>query len=160
MTITLEKNANELAAKCVVCERTGRWAAALRGELRDSGIRIYETRSLDDCETLISDSPASLAIVELTAGDAVQTAETVSKWNAAHPRMRIVVVADRDQVEHEWLMREAGAIHFLVSPRRVNLVAQLVHRHFAQVPAPQLSALERIWASLPWPQHTEDAANS
>ncbi len=151
MTITsVEISERDDTAKCVVCELTGRWGVALRSELRDSGIRVSETRSFDECQATLDAAPASLAIVELTAENSLWLAETIVRERYAHPRLRIAVVADRAYAAEEWLMREAGAIHFLTSPRRIDLVAQIVHRHFAQIPPPQLSAVERIWASLPW----------
>ena len=62
----------------------------------------------------------------------------------------MAVVADRQWADYEWLMREAGAVHFVCSPRRVGPLAQLACRHLAQVPPPQQSLTERIWAALPW----------
>ena len=47
-------------------------------------------------------------------------------------------------------MREAGAVDFVSSVRQVGLLARLACRHLAQVPPPQQSLTERIWAGLPW----------
>ena len=49
---------------------------------------------------------------------------------------RLAVVADRSLAGYEWLMREAGAVHFVCSPRQVGPLAQLACRHLAQVPPP------------------------
>jgi hypothetical protein len=49
-----------------------------------------------------------------------------------------------------WLVREAGAVHFVDSVRQVGLLARLAWRHLAQVPPPQQTLTERIWAGLPW----------
>ena len=57
---------------------------------------------------------------------------------------------DKGPQFNEWLMREAGAIHFLCSPRRVGPLAQMACRHLVQVPPLQQNITERIWASLPW----------
>ena len=61
------------------------------------------------------------------------------------------VVADRSLAACEWLVREAGAVHFLLSTRQLPPLARLVVRHLANVPAPQQTLVDRIWASLPWP---------
>ena len=47
-------------------------------------------------------------------------------------------------------LREAGAVHFLCSPRGVGLLARLACRHLAQIPSPPQTLTERIWTSLPW----------
>jgi hypothetical protein len=47
-------------------------------------------------------------------------------------------------------MREAGAVHFVDSVRHVGLLARLACRHLAQVPPPQQTLTELIWAGLPW----------
>ena len=74
------------------------------------------------------------------------------------PMARLAVVADRGLAGHEWLMREAGAVHFVCSPRQVGTLAQLACRHLAQVPPPQQSLAERIWASLPWAREGRETA--
>ena len=66
------------------------------------------------------------------------------------PAARLAVVADESRAGHERLMREAGAVHFLCSPRQAGLLARLACRHLAQVPPPPQSLSERIWGSLPW----------
>jgi hypothetical protein len=144
MTMQLSESS---AAKLIVCERTGRWAVALRREL--AGVRVWETRSLADCRDELVENPASFAIVELGPN-----LRGLLHFLASQPRRfpgaRLAVVADRTQADYEWLMREAGAVHFLCSPRQVVLLVRLACRHLAQVPPPQQSLADRIWSSLPW----------
>ena len=66
------------------------------------------------------------------------------------PLARVAVVADRSLAPGEWLMREAGAVHFTTSPRRLGSLAAAVGRHLEQVPRPPQGLAERIWATLPW----------
>lgn len=146
MTPTYESST---AAKLIVCERTGRWAVALRRELADVGIRVWETRTLADCRDELLNSPASFAVVELGANTG-RLLHFLARQSHQFPAARLAVVADRSQADHEWLMREVGAVHFLCSPRQVALLARLACRHLAQVPPPQQNFADRIWASLPW----------
>jgi hypothetical protein len=137
------------AAKLIVCERTGRWAVALRRELAEAGVRVWETRTLADCRDELVENPASFAVVELgknVAGLLRLLASQPRRFSAA----RLAVVTDRAQADYQWLLREAGAVHFLCSPRQVALLARLACRHLAQVPPPQQTLAERIWTSLPW----------
>ena len=138
-----------LPARLIVCERTGRWAVTLRRELAEAGVRVWETRTLADCWTELAASPASLVVLEL-GGDVAGLLGRMARGPREFPQARLAVVADRGLAGYEWLMREAGAVHFVASPRQVGTLAQLACRHLAQAPPPQQSLTERIWASLPW----------
>jgi hypothetical protein len=137
------------AAKLILCERTGRWAVALRRELAEAGVRVWETRTLADCRDELIDNPASFAVLELGANVAGLLGLLASQPRR-FPAARLAVVADRSQADYELLMREAGAVHFLSSPRQVGLLARLACRHLAQAPPLQQALADRIWASLPW----------
>jgi hypothetical protein len=137
------------SARLIVCERTGRWATVLRRELAESGIRVWETRTLDDCWTELALSPASFLVLELV-GDAGALWHRAVRQARDFPMARLAVVADRGLADYAGLMYEAGAVCFLASPRKVGRLAQSACRHLAQAPLPQQSFSERIWASLPW----------
>ena len=140
---------SSVAARLIVCERTGRWAVALRSELAGAGARVWETRLLDDCWSELANSPASFLVLEL-GGNVSDLLSRMARLPRDFPAARLAVVADRSLAGHQWLMREAGAMHFLCSPRQVGPLAQLACRHLAQVPPPPQSLTEQIWASLPW----------
>lgn len=140
---------SSVPARLIVCERTGRWAVALRRELADAGVRVWETRTLADCWNELVESPASFVVLEL-GGDVAELLRRIARQPSEFPMARLAVVADRSLAAYQWLMREAGAVHFVCSPRRVGPLAQLACRHLLQVPPPQQSLTERIWASLPW----------
>jgi len=140
---------NVVPARLLVCERTGRWAVTLRRELAEVGVRVWETRTLDYCWRELAASPASFVIVEL-AGDIGTLLRRLARLGGEYPAARAAVVADRPLAQCEWLLREAGAVHFLCSPRQAGPLAQLACRHLAQVPPPPQSLTERIWATLPW----------
>ncbi len=136
--------------KLILCERTGRWAVGLRRELGDVGVRVYETRSLAHCWEVLAESPAGFVVVELTRANIDGLLRRMARLQADFPRARVAVVADRALSDHEWLLREAGAVHFTCSPRRLGPLARLAVRHLEQVPVPPQTPTERIWASLPW----------
>ena len=122
---------------------------ALRRELAEPGVRVWETRTLADCRDELIANPASFAAIELGANVA-GLLRLLAMQQRQLPAARLAVVANRSQAGYEWLMREAGAVHFLCSPREVAVLARLACRHLAEVPPPQQSLAERIWASLPW----------
>jgi hypothetical protein len=87
--------------------------------------------------------------VEL-GSNAGELLDRLGRMSRAFPAARAAIVTDRGRAELEWSMREAGAVDFVCSPRRVGTLAQLACRHLAQAPLPQQSITERIWAGLPW----------
>jgi hypothetical protein len=146
MTPTPETSA---AARLIVCERTGRWAVALRRELAEAGVRVWETRTLADCRDELIANPASFAVIELAA-NVGGLLRLLARQPRQFPAARVAVVADRSSADYETLLREAGAVHFLCSSRQAAVLARLACRHLAEVPPPQQSLAERIWTSLPW----------
>jgi len=140
------------AARLIVCEHAGRWAVVLRRELaaRRWEVRVYETRSLADCWEMLAEAPASFVIVELSAADVAALLRRMARLGRDFPLARVAVVADRSLAGYEWLMREAGAVHFVCSPRQAGPLARLAAGYLAQAPAPQRSLTQQIWAGLPW----------
>jgi hypothetical protein len=144
-----------VAAKLIVCERTGRWAVALRRELADTSTRIHETRTIADCWQALEEAPSSFLLVELTAANAEGLLRKVVRLQRDFPLARLAVVADRCLAACEWLMREAGAVHFACSSRELGPLSSVIIRHLAQAPAPRQTLVERIWAGLPWKKLAE-----
>jgi hypothetical protein len=142
--------AGAVAARLIVCERSGRWAVVLRRELGAGAVRVYETRNLTDCWAVLAEAPASFVIVELTAGGVAALLRQMARLGREFPLARVAVVAARSLAGYEWLMREAGAVHFTCSPRQLGPLARLATGHLAQAPAPRRSLTQQIWAGLPW----------
>jgi hypothetical protein len=138
-------------ARLIVCERSGQWSAALRLELANSGVRLWECRRMAEAWAALAETPGAFVIVEARRANLGELVERLSALRRDFPHARAAAVADRRLAASEWLLREAGAVHFLVSPRLSPPLARLVVRHLASVPAPQQTLVQRIWASLPWP---------
>lgn len=138
-----------IPARLILCERTGRWAAALRRELLDVDIRVWETRTLDDCWTELKESPASFLVLEL-GPDLDGLTRRMMQLPRRFPSAHWAAVTDCTPPDLEWWMREAGAVHVVASTRRVGPLAQMACRHLAQIPLPQQELTERIWSNLPW----------
>jgi hypothetical protein len=134
----------------IVCERTGQWAAGLRRELADAGLRLWETRSLADAWEAMAATPAAFLVLELLPGAAGPLLGRMAWLARDFPRARAAVVAPRRLAAYEGLAREAGAVYFTCSPRHLAPLARMIVRHLADLPPPQQTLLERIWASLPW----------
>lgn len=138
------------AARLIVCEQSGRWAAALRRELALTEARPYETRSLARCWDELAMAPASIVVVELRAEIVDELLGRMARLHREFPLACVAVVADRSLCEYEPLMREASAVYFTCSPRRLGPLAGLACQHLAEAPVPRQTVAERIWSGLPW----------
>lgn len=139
-------------ARLIVCEKTGFWADAVR---RETDLDVHETRSLAACWRELSDWPNSLLVLELTSGNAELLIRHLSDLNREFAGAAAVVVTERRWRGYEWTLREAGAVHFAVSPRCMGPVARLARRHLAAAPEKEMSPIQRIWATLPWPESAD-----
>lgn len=136
--------------RLIVCEHQRRWGAALRRELAGSGVSICRARSVGQCWDMLIRYPASFVVVELAQSQVEALLGHMVHLERDWPLARVAVVAQRSLSSHEWLMREAGAVHFVVSTRELAPLASMAVRHLATVPKPRLTLAEEIWSHLPW----------
>jgi hypothetical protein len=139
----------------ILLERTSRWAAAFRREMRKVGklrqpIPIQEVRSPAQCQRELEAAPHSVVALEILPQNLVFMAKAVGDWSRHFPHARFIVLAARDLEPHELLLREAGAIHVTFSPRSLSPLLRLVRRHLARAPQPERTLEETIWTGLPW----------
>jgi hypothetical protein len=138
------------SAQVVVCERMGWWAAGVRRELGPAGPRVRQTRTLDDLSEVLSGSPTSFAIVELSEANLERLVAWLVRLGRDLPLVRAAVVADRSLAPCEGLVREAGAVHFACSTRQLGTLAESAGRHVRSAAGPRSSLAQRIWMELPW----------
>lgn len=139
-----------MTARLTIVERSGHWAAAMRVELAATGVRLWEAGPRPNLQELMAEAPAGFLVLELTRKNAARVLDTLVELHRSWRGARAAVVADRSLADWEWLMREAGAVHFLTSPRKLGPLVDLACRHLAAAPVPQQTLSERIWAGLPW----------
>jgi hypothetical protein len=137
-------------ARLIVCEKTGRWAVALRRELAPHGVRAYETRSLAECRRELEQHPASLVALELTGGNAAQLGEWIERISREFPGARLVVLGSGEARVFETWVREAGAVGAAFSSRRLGAIARLARRHLAMAPQEELGFRGQVQRRLPW----------
>lgn len=70
---------------------------------------------------------------------------------ATLPCSQAIILGDGADPEMEWLLREAGAIDWVISVKQCSKLQQLVERHFAGLPRRERTLRELIWEMLPWP---------
>ena len=59
-------HAGSSPARLIICERSGSWSAVLRGELAETGLRLWECRSLPETWEALAETPAAFVIAEAT----------------------------------------------------------------------------------------------
>ncbi len=133
----------------IVCERRGHWAAALRREL-SSDVRLRETRSLAECAAALAAAPTSVLALELVPRNLAGVLELVGEMASRFPQARAVILADHAMQSCEGPLREAGALHFVASPRELAGLGRTVRNHLASLPSVQAGFAEAVWEALPW----------
>lgn len=134
----------------IVCEKTGRWAAAFRRALAGHSQALSETRSLAHCGRELADSPASVVAIEITPANLEAVCQEMLAWSHHYPAARLLALAERGLETAEVLLREAGALDVLFSTRDVPAASRLVVRRLALAPVPALPWREALQNRLPW----------
>ncbi len=119
---------------------------------------MLETRSLFDCTEELGNHPGSFVVLELRARNAPALVQWLSQLDQEDCQARAAVVADRSLDAWEQVVREAGAVWFVTSPRNVGLLARMARRHLQTVPKPRRDLVEEVWDWLPWARYAGLAA--
>jgi DNA-binding NtrC family response regulator len=145
-----------MAPSLILCEKTSRWAAALRAALRDLRPQSIETRSIAGCQAALDESPASIVAIEVTATNLDAAVEFVARCSLRTPRSAAVALMASQLSSAAALFREAGALDVATSMLDAPRLAKLVRRHFEQAPQPALSVRQLAAERLPWSAHASN----
>ena len=126
------------------------WARAVARHL-PANVCLRETRGLGECAAELAATPTSLLAFELTRQNFAGVLPIVSRIGGTFPRARVIILAQRGLDDYQWVLREAGAIHFTSSPRALLGLGDVIRRHFSGIPAPPIASLAaQAWDELPW----------
>lgn len=134
----------------LLCEKSSRWAVALRRALGERGRWLVETRSLPQCGRELRAFPASLVAVEISESNVEAALGAIARWSRRFPASHVMALIDVSLTAAEPLIREAGAIAVLASMRDAAAAADLFARHAATLPADDGPLEQSILAELPW----------
>ncbi len=137
------------AAHVIICERTSRWATAVRRQLPQD-IRVVQLRGLASCGSELVAAPASLLVVEATRANFADVLEFGGDLARRYPQARLAIMADHELRPWQWTLHEAPAAYVAVSPRELTDFGRLAANHFARVPRARASFAASVWAELPW----------
>jgi DNA-binding NtrC family response regulator len=159
-------------SRVIVLERDGHWAGALRHELghprphhhypnstpiSNEAVRVIEVRSWDEFWQRLGQDPAALLAVVLTDTNIDSVLGALARMDRQFPDAAMLILTNRQLVPYRRLLREAGALHFVTSPRRLDEVVEIALRRWARLPAATSSAgrVDEILADLPWTDAVE-----
>src|SRR4051794_21087706 len=133
----------------IVCERRGVWATALARHL-PAGVHMVQTGAVGECAAELDLWPAGFLVLELARDNLASVLELLGGLEWQFPAARAVVVAPRDMLNYEWLLREAGTVHFSVSPRESQLLARVAERYLRAAAQSIEGPVARLWAQVAW----------
>lgn len=150
----MERLAWKLVPPVVICEKSGQWATWWRG-LKPSLARLpvprlIETRSAGECCAVLDSAAAAFAVVELTPTHADAVLELLGEQERRWPQAVVAIVAERSMHAWEPLVREAGAMAWITSPRRLQSLVDMAARYAQWHATPLESVRDAVTASLPW----------
>lgn len=137
------------SAQLIICEKSGRWALALRSALRGS-VRLVETRALTQCEAALVAAPTSFVALAITDKNLSQALDLLARMGHDFPAARLIALLEPESESTEALLRESGAADVFHSPQDAPAIARLALRHSAQAPAEDRPLRELVAARLPW----------
>jgi hypothetical protein len=140
----------------ILYETSGHWATLIRGRLLEE-FALIETRSIDETTDTLQKFRKSLVLLQLHPRQSKRIVTLLRRLDFEFRQSSAVVLGDR-RLRPAWedLVREAGAIDYIKSPRQIgrliNLIehhSQLVRRNASEIDS-DLFLEERILANLPW----------
>lgn len=136
----------------VICERDGRWAAALRRHWPETLPPIREVRGLALCSQEELRRPENVFAVEATPSSAGELATWLRSLGSGNRSARIIVLSTVALRSWEWLWREAGAVHVVYRRRDMAEVVRMLQRQEHEFPTPPTSPSSELMSMLPWPE--------
>ena len=139
----------------IFCETTGNWAAWLKGHVAGE-VKLVETRRPDELWRQLDQHGGAIVALELTATRLETSLAALWRLHCQYPTTVVVALAERSLSALEPAVREAGAVHFIASPRKLDELVSLVRYRCAAAAFRDCSDDEevpiedRVFASLPW----------
>jgi len=160
----------------IVCEHSGRWAAALRvtfsRQTTPSAIapKLYEVRSLVELAARLEERPTSIGLLEVRSGNVGEVLEWLLNAKRTFPRACFAALLDSSLTRRQPIaptladdrqlvidaLWEAGATEVAESPRYLHGILEVGRRHsercseFASAYAESQPIADWAWAALPW----------
>lgn len=145
----------------ILCEQTGRWAAALRlGAAQPAtarlALRLIEVRSLAELKSQSDERSIDLTLIEVGQSNLAGVMEFLVNCQSHMGRFVALLDERREQASQMAdVLWEAGAVDVFQSPRHLHRLFAISER-FSASPPPLDKALlgdafaDWAWSTLPW----------
>jgi hypothetical protein len=155
-------------SELIVCERSGRWAAALRVALHRQAFqsrvdyRLHEVRSLQELARRLEAPRPAIALVEVRPTNLAETLTWLAGACSSHSGIRCVALLDRREFDGHArnsvavALRAAGAVDIVDSPRHLQSTLFAARRHaegqcqYLPAGCSEPTFAEWAWGLLPW----------
>lgn len=168
------------AARWLICERSTRWAAALRillephrSPARRGGISLNEVRTLQECTPRIREAAIALVFIEVTPTNVAHVLSWLADVSCSQPRRQYIALVDYQfeafdtttagqrasfaTSETVAALREAGAADVVFSPRQLKSILPVAKPVQQNATTPEFARAELgqsveawAWSLLPW----------
>ena len=148
--------------KWIVCEQSGRWAAAMRvacARLPKAHPmpRLYEVRTLRELSTLPDEHGRDLALIEVGPGNLTEVLQLLVRCRSQLSQFVALLGNPADQAQPiAELLWEVGALEVVESPRQLGGLIALQNR-LAAARGPSVGGVDErqsfadwAWSTLPW----------
>lgn len=150
-----------MAQKWLICEESGRWAAALRtafGRRDDawSRPRLTEVRNLAELANLPREREANLILMEVGTARVTRVLDLAARLNSQGVPFVALLKDAAERAPLGDLLWEIGAVEVVSSPRDLRGLLELYTRLAARSPVgsdkhfDQQSFTDWAWSVLPW----------
>lgn len=137
------------AARLILCEKSTRWAAAVRAAA-DPALTLIETRALGQAATALAEQPGSLVACEVQLAQLEAALAFLDQAARRDPRARFVGLLMPEAEAWAPLLREAGACDVLTFTGEVGRLVRLAQRQpLLPTPEPE-DPRAAIVDRLPW----------
>jgi hypothetical protein len=142
----------------IVCERTSRWASALRMALLAAGrpCQLRELRHLAELDAEVETRANALVAIEVGRDNFAEALAWYCRAHQRHSCHCLIALMDRSLAKHlaavSDALVEAGAHAIATSPRRLTAIMALATQYAAVVEktAESTALATSVWDSLPW----------
>ncbi len=139
-----------LSPRLILCEQSGIWAAAMRRAYPQVSRYWRRFPTWWASWEAFRQRPQSFLVVELTSENLSEILNALRWMECFAPGGRLAVLADRRWAGLEWMLREAGIVHWTTSLRAVGPLVEMALGHLKRSARPAATLRERIWRRLPW----------
>lgn len=112
----------------IIYEQRPRLTPEMQRQFLDDNLRIHTCTNLRDIPSLVQASSQSLLLLDLDA-DPAGCLQLLGRYIGEMP-LPIICVGSSASAELEWMVRELGALEFLVGPVSGELLANLCRRQW------------------------------